>query len=71
MVARAQQTRHSARVVADPENAVIPGATVTFTPASGNGVDHAVAERWNLCVARCSAGDLFGYGDDARLSRRT
>ena len=36
IVARAQQTGATARgVVADPENAVIPGATVTFTPASG------------------------------------
>src|SRR5712664_1928675 len=36
MVARAQQTGATLRgVVADPENAVIPGATVTFTPASG------------------------------------
>src|SRR3984957_11629807 len=36
MVAAAQQTGATVRgVVADPENAVIPGATVTFTPASG------------------------------------
>ncbi len=36
MVAAAQQTAATVRgVVADPENAVIPGATVTFTPASG------------------------------------
>src|SRR5882757_8236391 len=36
MVARAQQTGATVRgVVADPESAVIPGATVTFTPASG------------------------------------
>src|SRR5437762_14086819 len=36
MIARAQQTGATVRgVVADPENAVIPGATVTFTPGSG------------------------------------
>jgi hypothetical protein len=36
MIASAQQTGATVRgVVADPENAVIPGATVTFTPASG------------------------------------
>src|ERR1700729_392002 len=36
MVAAAQQTGATVRgIVADPENAVIPGATVTFTPASG------------------------------------
>src|ERR1700723_1144962 len=36
MVASAQQTGATVRgMVADPENAVIPGATVTFTPASG------------------------------------
>src|SRR6202045_100898 len=36
MVAPAQQTGATVRgVVADPENAVIPGATVTLTPASG------------------------------------
>ncbi len=36
MVSSAQQTGATVRgVVADPENAVIPGATVTFTPASG------------------------------------
>jgi hypothetical protein len=36
VIARAQQTGATVRgVVADPENAVIPGATVTFTPASG------------------------------------
>src|SRR6201991_5224797 len=36
MIAAAQQTAATVRgVVADPENAVIPGATVTFTPASG------------------------------------
>src|SRR6266550_1964826 len=36
MIASAQQTGTTVRgVVADPENAVIPGATVTFTPASG------------------------------------
>src|SRR5882757_4064495 len=36
LVARAQQTGATVRgVVADPENAVIPGATVTFTPATG------------------------------------
>jgi hypothetical protein len=36
MVSRAQQTGATVRgVVADPESAVIPGATVTFTPASG------------------------------------
>ena len=36
MVARSQQTGATVRgTVADPENAVIPGATVTFTPASG------------------------------------
>src|SRR5580698_6524578 len=36
MVASAQQTGATVRgTVADPENAVIPGATVTFTPASG------------------------------------
>src|ERR1700675_4270337 len=36
MIARAQQTGATVRgVVADPENAVIPGATVTFTPATG------------------------------------
>jgi hypothetical protein len=36
MVASAQQTGATVRgVVADPESAVIPGATVTFTPASG------------------------------------
>jgi hypothetical protein len=36
MVASAQQTGATVHgVVADPENAVIPGATVTFTPASG------------------------------------
>jgi Carboxypeptidase regulatory-like domain len=36
MVAAAQQTGATVRgLVADPENAVIPGATVTFTPASG------------------------------------
>jgi len=36
MVARAQQTGATVHgVVADPENAVIPGATVTFTPTSG------------------------------------
>jgi len=36
MVALAQQTAATAHgLVADPENAVIPGATVTFTPASG------------------------------------
>jgi hypothetical protein len=35
-IASAQQTGATVRgVVADPENAVIPGATVTFTPASG------------------------------------
>jgi hypothetical protein len=36
MVAAAQPTGATVRgLVADPENAVIPGATVTFTPASG------------------------------------
>ena len=36
LVASAQQTGATVRgTVADPENAVIPGATVTFTPASG------------------------------------
>src|SRR5580698_4413672 len=36
VVAIAQQTGATVSgVVADPENAVIPGATVTFTPASG------------------------------------
>jgi len=36
MVATAQQTGATVHgSVADPENAVIPGATVTFTPASG------------------------------------
>ena len=36
MVSSAQQTGATVRgLVADPENAVIPGATVTFTPASG------------------------------------
>src|ERR1700733_13900593 len=36
MIAAAQQTAATVHgVVADPENAVIPGATVTFTPASG------------------------------------
>ena len=36
LVTRAQTTGATVRgVVADPENAVIPGATVTFTPASG------------------------------------
>ncbi len=36
LVTRAQTTGSTVRgVVADPENAVIPGATVTFTPASG------------------------------------
>lgn len=36
IVARSQQTGAAVRgTVADPENAVIPGATVTFTPASG------------------------------------
>src|SRR5260370_183262 len=36
MIASAQQTGATVRgVVADPESAVIPGATVTFTPASG------------------------------------
>ncbi len=36
MVAAAQQAAATAHgLVADPENAVIPGATVTFTPASG------------------------------------
>jgi hypothetical protein len=36
MVATAQQTGATVHgLVADPENAVIPGATVTFTPASG------------------------------------
>jgi hypothetical protein len=36
VIASAQQTGATVRgVVADPENAVIPGATVTFTPASG------------------------------------
>src|SRR5271155_2735480 len=36
MVASAQQTGATVHgLVADPENAVIPGATVTFTPASG------------------------------------
>src|SRR5271168_1696948 len=36
MVATAQQIGATVRgLVADPENAVIPGATVTFTPASG------------------------------------
>jgi hypothetical protein len=36
VVAGAQQTGATVRgVVADPESAVIPGATVTFTPASG------------------------------------
>src|SRR5258708_39773132 len=36
MSASAQQTGGTVRgVVADPESAVIPGATVTFTPASG------------------------------------
>jgi Carboxypeptidase regulatory-like domain len=36
MVAMAQQTGATVRgSVADPENAVIPGATVTFTPSSG------------------------------------
>jgi hypothetical protein len=36
MIASAQQTGATVRgVVADPENAVIPGATVTLTPASG------------------------------------
>ncbi|MCU1250388.1 MAG: hypothetical protein JWQ49_3417 [Edaphobacter sp.] len=35
-IVSAQQTGATVRgVVADPENAVIPGATVTFTPASG------------------------------------
>jgi hypothetical protein len=39
MVSMAQQTGATVRgVVADPENAVIPGATVTFTPASGKPV---------------------------------
>jgi hypothetical protein len=36
MVATAQQTGATVHgLVADPENAVIPGATVTFTPATG------------------------------------
>jgi Carboxypeptidase regulatory-like domain len=36
MVASAQQTGATVHgLVADPENAVIPGATVTFTPATG------------------------------------
>ena len=36
MVATAQQTGATVHgSVADPENAVIPGATVTFTPSSG------------------------------------
>src|SRR5580704_17597714 len=36
MVATAQQTGAMVHgLVADPENAVIPGATVTFTPATG------------------------------------
>lgn len=36
VVAMAQQTGATVRgVVADPESAVVPGATVTFTPASG------------------------------------
>jgi len=36
VIAIAQQTGATVRgVVADPESAVIPGATVTFTPASG------------------------------------
>src|SRR5258708_36496915 len=36
MIASAQQTGATVRgVVADPESAVIPGATGTFTPASG------------------------------------
>ena len=36
MAANAQQTGATVHgLVADPENAVIPGATVTFTPASG------------------------------------
>jgi len=36
MVAHAQQTGATVHgVVADPENAIIPGATVTFTPATG------------------------------------
>jgi Carboxypeptidase regulatory-like domain len=36
MAARAQQTGATVHgLVADPESAVIPGATVTFTPASG------------------------------------
>ena len=36
IVARSQQTGATVRgTVADPENAVIPGATVTFAPASG------------------------------------
>jgi Carboxypeptidase regulatory-like domain/TonB dependent receptor len=36
VIASAQQTGATVRgVVADPESAVIPGATVTFTPASG------------------------------------
>ena len=36
IIAAAQQTAATVHgVVADPENAVIPGATVTFTPASG------------------------------------
>src|SRR3984957_2807123 len=36
VIASAQQTGATVRgTVADPENAVIPGATVTFTPASG------------------------------------
>src|ERR1700677_1023854 len=39
MVTMAQQTGATVRgLVADPENAVIPGATVTFSPASGKPV---------------------------------
>jgi len=36
MIATAQQTGATVHgLVADPENAVIPGATVTFTPSTG------------------------------------
>ncbi len=68
LVATAQQTGATVHgLVADPEQAVIPGATVTFTSAIGQAADDAVAERWNVCAARCSAGDVFGDGDDAGL----
>ena len=44
-IASAQQASATVRgVVADPENAVIPGATVTLTPASGKALITAVQE---------------------------